>query len=265
MTTNHGPIAELRVALKHPVAALLGAAIGGIVPLATYNEAHRPELLANPFDPKWLFVFGGLLFSAKTVWKWGMVAFDDKWKATGFVLLLEGVMVFSSFSWLAQTALGYLVAINAIATGCQFALRDQARREASERAVAATDDPAQASENLPSDAARRLTLAASDAWPAAEESGDPLQLRALTVSEQTGTSNAAESEPFHRAVEYVLKTQVCSISGLQRALRVGYPKAAGIVERLEREGYVGPRIDKAGASRRVLRPLPAQEPVSASG
>lgn len=67
-------------------------------------------------------VLGGLLFSAKTVFAWGALAFRDRWKAAGFVVLLEGVMITSSVPMLALTLLAILVAINGIATGCTLSL-----------------------------------------------------------------------------------------------------------------------------------------------
>ena len=65
-----------------------------------------------------ILVLGGLLFSAKTVWQWAHQAFaNDAWKATGFVVLLEGVMTLSQIPALAIAALVLLTAINGIATG----------------------------------------------------------------------------------------------------------------------------------------------------
>jgi uncharacterized membrane protein len=99
------------------LATLVGCVLGGFVPLASYVLAHLP----SPSTALWGLVVGGLLFSAKTVWQWGLLAFADPWKASGFVLLIEGVMVLSPVPWLAVTALALLVAINAIATGCTLA------------------------------------------------------------------------------------------------------------------------------------------------
>jgi hypothetical protein len=65
---------------------------------------------------------GGLLFSARTVYAWGRLAFQASGKALGFVVLMEGVMTMSHTPWLSPAALAYLVAINGIATGCTLSL-----------------------------------------------------------------------------------------------------------------------------------------------
>lgn len=114
-----GVIEQVKTAGKHPTAATVGALLGGFVPLATYVTAHAAPLGLTPAT---LLVLGGLLFSAKTVFQWGRAAFaGDPWKATGFVLLVEGVMIVAPQAWLGQAALGYLIAINAVATGCTLA------------------------------------------------------------------------------------------------------------------------------------------------
>ena len=50
------------------------------------------------------------------------LAFRARVKSAGFVVLLEGVMVFAQTQWLALAALAYLAAINGLATGCNLAL-----------------------------------------------------------------------------------------------------------------------------------------------
>ena len=47
-------------------------------------------------------------------------------------------------------------------------------------------------------------------------------------------------EMYDRAVSLVAEMRKCSISSIQRHLRVGYNRAARMVERMEREGVVGP-------------------------
>jgi S-DNA-T family DNA segregation ATPase FtsK/SpoIIIE len=47
-------------------------------------------------------------------------------------------------------------------------------------------------------------------------------------------------EKYDRAVEVVLQSGMASISMLQRKLRVGYNRAARMIEVMERQGIVGP-------------------------
>lgn len=118
-----GIIRQMRDTRERPFAGVVGGLLGGFVPLATYTVAHKE--LTSWRDPMIALVIGGLAYSAKTVWQWGRQAFDCTYKATGFVLLLEGVMVTSSITWLALLALMYLICINAIATACLIAAEDK--------------------------------------------------------------------------------------------------------------------------------------------
>ncbi|MDW8364086.1 MAG: DNA translocase FtsK [Myxococcales bacterium] len=79
-------------------------------------------------------------------------------------------------------------------------------------------------------------------------------------AEQADASDAGagrDDDPLYdRAVAVVAAAGYCSISHIQRQLGVGYNKAAKLVERMEREGVVGPASAKAGGRREVLvRPL----------
>ncbi len=49
-----------------------------------------------------------------------------------------------------------------------------------------------------------------------------------------------EDEKYDEAVEIVIRTGQASISMLQRRLRIGYNRAARLIERMEKEGIVGP-------------------------
>ena len=57
---------------------------------------------------------------------------------------------------------------------------------------------------------------------------------------------------YDKAVAVVAQAGYCSISHIQRQLSVGYNKAAKLVERMEKEGVVGPPSGKAGGRRDVL-------------
>lgn len=116
---NVGILDQVHTARRHPLAAVLGLLLGGGVPLAIYSYAH--ELGGQWRDPRIAIVVGGLLFSAKTVWQWGRAAFACPYKATGYVILMEGVMITSGSDLLSRLALAFLLGINAIATACTIA------------------------------------------------------------------------------------------------------------------------------------------------
>jgi S-DNA-T family DNA segregation ATPase FtsK/SpoIIIE len=48
-----------------------------------------------------------------------------------------------------------------------------------------------------------------------------------------------EADLYRRAVQIVAESQKASTSYLQRQLRVGYNNAARLIERMEKDGYVG--------------------------
>lgn len=114
---------------KARLATFLGFLLGGFVPSASYIVAHHELDHTKPlyFQPGLLLVLGGLLYSAKTVYEWGVNAFSNKMKALGFVVLLEGVMILSSTPAIAVAALIYLAMINGIATGCNLSLKSGAK------------------------------------------------------------------------------------------------------------------------------------------
>ncbi|MCB9639425.1 MAG: DNA translocase FtsK, partial [Myxococcales bacterium] len=57
---------------------------------------------------------------------------------------------------------------------------------------------------------------------------------------------------YDKAIEVVLKTRNASISALQRKLRVGYNRAARMIEQMEREGIVGEQV--GSRPREILAP-----------
>ncbi|HMI91557.1 MAG TPA: FtsK/SpoIIIE domain-containing protein, partial [Polyangiales bacterium] len=63
---------------------------------------------------------------------------------------------------------------------------------------------------------------------------------------------ASDDPQYDRAVALVAQAGYCSISHIQRNLSIGYNKAAKLVERMEKEGVVGPASAKAGGRREVL-------------
>jgi S-DNA-T family DNA segregation ATPase FtsK/SpoIIIE len=62
-----------------------------------------------------------------------------------------------------------------------------------------------------------------------------------TVSPETAEAENAEAdEKYDAAVALVTRTRQASISMVQRHLRIGYNRAARIIEMMEKEGVVGP-------------------------
>ncbi|WPL16767.1 DNA translocase FtsK [Thiorhodovibrio winogradskyi] len=62
---------------------------------------------------------------------------------------------------------------------------------------------------------------------------------------------------FDEAVQIVVETRRASISGVQRRLKIGYNRAARMIEEMERIGLVGPA--ETNGNREVLAPPPASE------
>jgi hypothetical protein len=132
---NAGVVEQVRIACsrQHRLATFVGALLGAVVPFSTYMIAHNemPEAdWTGRFALCVALVAGGLLYSARTVFQWGELALTSRAKALGFTVLLEGVMTCSQQDWLSVTALVYLCAINAIATGVTLARGTPAPRGA---------------------------------------------------------------------------------------------------------------------------------------
>lgn len=68
----------------------------------------------------------------------------------------------------------------------------------------------------------------------------------------------AEQDPLYdQAVQVVMETRKASISGVQRRLKIGYNRAARMVESMEEAGLVGPL--QPNGSREILVPARAEE------
>ena len=68
-----------------------------------------------------------------------------------------------------------------------------------------------------------------------------------------GTGNLGESDdPYDQAVAIVLRDGKASTSYVQRRLGIGYNRAASLIERMEKEGIIGP-ANHAG-KREILVP-----------
>lgn len=91
-------------------------------------------------------------------------------------------------------------------------------------------------------------LPPAEGTPAAEEPPAPLY-----PWEGEEWAAGGETDPlFDQAVALLKGKSSISTSYLQRALRIGYPRAARLMDLLEEQGYVGPNVG-GGRSREVLR------------
>jgi S-DNA-T family DNA segregation ATPase FtsK/SpoIIIE len=72
--------------------------------------------------------------------------------------------------------------------------------------------------------------------------GEPTYTRSILLERKERTEREDEEydEKYDEAVAYVARSGQASISLIQRKLRIGYNRAARIIERMEEEGIVGP-------------------------
>ncbi|NPV79900.1 MAG: DNA translocase FtsK [Firmicutes bacterium] len=66
------------------------------------------------------------------------------------------------------------------------------------------------------------------------------EAESVAPSQESEDSRGAEDDLFDEAVRVVMETQEASISRLQRRLRIGYNRAASLIEAMELRGIVGP-------------------------
>jgi DNA segregation ATPase FtsK/SpoIIIE, S-DNA-T family len=72
-----------------------------------------------------------------------------------------------------------------------------------------------------------------------------------------GESDGEQDPLYDQAVRIVVESRKASISGVQRRLKIGYNRAARMIETMEAAGLVGPL--QSNGSREVLAPPPAEE------
>jgi len=81
---------------------------------------------------------------------------------------------------------------------------------------------------------------------------DPGVLEQESAGEYSGEAGEEDlDEVYAQAVEFVKQRGEASISLIQRRFRIGYNRAARIIEAMEREGLLGP-VEAAGKPRKVL-------------
>ena len=92
--------------------------------------------------------------------------------------------------------------------------------------------------------------------------GSPEYIEAITQGEEAnaggaeGGADAEKDELFDQAVAFVTETGKCSASGLQRKMRIGYNRAARLVESMEAAGIVS--APGNNNVREVLAPPPPE-------
>ena len=96
--------------------------------------------------------------------------------------------------------------------------------------------------------------------------GQPLELSdanfdalvgATGLPETASSGDDPEADPLYdQAVQIVTETRRASISGVQRRLKIGYNRAARMIEAMEAAGLVGPL--QSNGAREVLAPPPPE-------
>ena len=81
----------------------------------------------------------------------------------------------------------------------------------------------------PSSSSSSAVTAADDE----DEDGNP-------VFDATGMGQPEGGDLYQQAVQVVLRDRKASTSYIQRRLQIGYNRAASLMERMEKEGIVGP-------------------------
>jgi S-DNA-T family DNA segregation ATPase FtsK/SpoIIIE len=78
------------------------------------------------------------------------------------------------------------------------------------------------------------------------------------ISSDAGGGDIEDSDPLYdEAVRIVTESRRASISGVQRRLKIGYNRAARMIEEMERTGIVGPA--ETNGNREVLAPPPPED------
>ena len=78
-----------------------------------------------------------------------------------------------------------------------------------------------------------------------------------SVSDGGGSGNAESDALYDEAVQFVTETRKASISSVQRRFKVGYNRAATMIEQMEAAGVVSPAENNG--SRVVLAPVPIKD------
>jgi len=81
--------------------------------------------------------------------------------------------------------------------------------------------------------------------------GEPVYNEAIVKEQQkSGLNNAEKDELYDEAVKVIIESNQASVSILQRRMRLGYTRAARIIDMMELDGLVGPY--EGSKPRRIL-------------
>jgi DNA segregation ATPase FtsK/SpoIIIE, S-DNA-T family len=91
-------------------------------------------------------------------------------------------------------------------------------------------------------------------WDRDDRSGTPGASSSVTTNgDDDHVPDDQEDELYEEAVEMVRRLNKASVSLLQRRLRIGYTRAARLIDRMEEEGIVGPAVE--GSKPREVLPM----------
>ncbi len=76
------------------------------------------------------------------------------------------------------------------------------------------------------------------------------------IEEEPGNGGGTSDDLLEKAIDIVRESQWASTSFLQRKLRIGYTRAARLMDVMEEKGVIGPPEGNNGSSRKVLLPPP---------
>ncbi len=89
-------------------------------------------------------------------------------------------------------------------------------------------------------------------WDNSSDTSDPSDPNQLAVEDKTGNPDPQEDELYQTAVDMVRRLDKASISLLQRRLRIGYTRAARLIDMMEERGVVGPSKEGSSKPRDVI-------------
>jgi len=91
-----------------------------------------------------------------------------------------------------------------------------------------------------------------DASGGSDDSNEPEDPNKLAIEDKTGNPDPQEDELYQTAVDMVRRLDKASISLLQRRLRIGYTRAARLIDMMEERNVVGPAKEGSSKPRDVI-------------